>query len=177
MAFYRGANVLMGMAFARETGPLVTPRDWALIAAIFGFVFLLTQIASEEPHPRRERLMRLTGALVVLLVLFNVLLYVGEFSKGVDVPWELCVLMSLAVAGVIARLLQLARRSVNRLTPESVQKLVIGGLVGTIVLNAGFVAFTGKAGPTVGVLFLLLPTFIMLRFFHLLYPGTSTAID
>jgi hypothetical protein len=134
----------------------------------------VTQIVSEESRLNRERLLRLIGALIVVLVVVHVLLYLPSLSKA---RVEVCVLVSFFVVGVVARLVQLARRVARELTPESVQKLVVGGFVGAIVLNANFVAFTGRVGPTIGVLFLLLPTFILLRFFHVLFPGTRTAMD
>ena len=175
LALGRGLNLLLGMAFAHREGPLVAKLEhWGPVAAVLVFVFLVTQIASEERHPRRERLLRLTGALTVLLVLFHIFLYVLPLS---DAPVILCVVLSVFVTGVVLRLLQLARRAVHELSTASVQKLVVAGLVGTIVLNANFVAFTGQASPTLGVLFLLLPAFVMFRFLHMLFPGTQTAID
>lgn len=175
LAFCRGVNVILGAGFAHHAGPLLPKVEhWAPAVAVFGFAFLVTQISSEETHPRRERLVRLIGALIVLLVLLNVFLYTSSLSKA---QLTLKVIMSIFVAGVILRLLQLARRTVHELSTESVQKLVVAGLVGTIVLNANFVAFTGEIGPTVGILFLLLPSFILFRFFHMLYPGTETAMD
>ena len=175
LALIRGLNVIFGMAFAHQGGlPLGNLEAWGAVAALVAYVFLVTQIASEEEHPRRERLLRLTGGLVVLLVLLNVFLYVSPLSRADAL---LCVATSVFVAGTVARLLQLARRSVHELSSESVQKLAVAGLVGSIVLNANFAAFTGDDAATFGVLFLLLPTFLMFRFFHALYPGTRSAID
>ncbi len=171
----RWAAPVMGMAFANPAGPLVPKVElWGPVAALFGYVCLVTQIASEEARVNRERLLRLVGALIVVLVVLNVMLYVSGLSKA---EIELRVLVSVFVAAVIARLLQLARRVARELTPESVQKLVVGGFVGAIVVNANFVAFTGHTGQTIGILFLLLPSFILLRFFHILFPGTRTAMD
>jgi 4-hydroxybenzoate polyprenyltransferase len=176
LALTRGLNIVLGISFAHAAGPVVARVEyWGPVAAVCGYVFLVTQMASEEEHPRRERLMILTGAIIVLLVLFNVVLYVSPLAASASIA--LRVIVSVFVLGVILRLLQLARRVVHELTTESVQKLVVAALVGSIVLNANFLAFTGRAEPTFGVLFLLLPTFFMLRFFHVLYPGTSTAMD
>jgi 4-hydroxybenzoate polyprenyltransferase len=175
LALSRGLNIILGMAFAHREGPLVArPEYWTPVVAVFAYVLLVTQVASEEAHARRERLLRLTGALILILVLLNAFLYVSPLSKA-SLPLRVSV--SVFVAGVVLRFLQLARRSVHELSAESVEKLVVAGLVATIVVNANFVAFTGKAGPTLGVLFLLLPTFLMFRFFHRLYQGTRTAID
>jgi 4-hydroxybenzoate polyprenyltransferase len=170
------AYVVLGVAFAHGGGPLMPSVEyWGPVAAIFGYVFLVTALASEEDHPRRERLIRLTGGVIVLLVVFNVLLYVATFAALV--PLTDCLFVSVFVAGTVLRIVLLARRAVRELRTESVQKLVVAGFVGTIVLNANFVAFAGRLVPTLGVLFLLLPTFAMLRFFHILYPGTRTAMD
>ena len=175
LSVIRGLNIILGMAFAYQQGPLVpTLECWGPVAAVVGFVFIVTQIVSEEKHPRRERLLRLSAALILLLVIFNVFLYVLPLSRA---SVTLRVIVSVFVAGVVLRLLQLARRTVHELSTASVQKLVVAGLVGTIVVNANFVAFTGQAAQTLGVLFLLLPTFFMFRFLHVLYPGTQTAID
>ncbi len=175
LALIRALNVIVGMAFALPQGPLVPASElWGPVAALFGYVMLITQIASETTRLNRERLLRVIGATVVVLVVFNALLYFPRISHcGLDV----CLLMSVFIGAVIARLLQLARRVARELTPESVEKLVIGGFVGVIVLNANFIAFTGNAGETLGTLFLLLPTFLMLRFFHVLFPGTKSAMD
>jgi 4-hydroxybenzoate polyprenyltransferase len=172
----RGVNVIFGMAFAvGDAGPLVPkPELWAPVAALVGYIFLVTQIASEEGRANRERLLRLTGALIVVLVVLNVLLYILHPSNA---RIELRVLLSVAVLAVVLRLLQLARRVARELSTESVQKLVVAGFVGAIVLNANFVAFTGAVGATIGILFLIAPTFLLLRFFHVLFPGTRTAID
>ncbi|HUW58552.1 MAG TPA: hypothetical protein VMZ92_18090, partial [Planctomycetota bacterium] len=175
LSVIRGLSIILGMAFAHQGGPLVPKVEcWGPVAALVGFVFIVTRIVSEEKHPRRERLLRLTATLILLLVIFNVLLYVLPLSKA---SVTLCVIVSVFVAGVVMRFLQLVRRSVHELSTASVQKLVVAGLVGTIVVNANFVAFTGEADQTLGVLFLLLPAFIMFRFLHVLYPGTQTAID
>jgi 4-hydroxybenzoate polyprenyltransferase len=175
LSLIRGLNVILGMAFAYPVRPSVNnPEIWGPVAAVLGYVFLVTRVASEEGHPRRERLLRLTGGLVVLLVVLNVFLYVSPLSRA---SIGLCIATSVFVAGTIARLLQLARRAVHELSAESVQKLVVAGLVGSIVLNANFVAFTDDDAATLGVLFLLLPTFLMFRFFHAIYQGTRTAID
>ena len=175
VGFVRAMGMVIGMAFAVPNGPFVPkPELWGPVAAIFGYVFIVTQIASEEARLNRERLLRLIGAMVVLLVALNVLLYVSWLSKaGV----ELCILLSVFVAGTVGRLVYLGRRVARELTPESVQKLAIGGFVAAIVLNANFVAFAGRTGAAIGVLFLLLPTFLLLRFFHILFPGTRTAMD
>jgi 4-hydroxybenzoate polyprenyltransferase len=175
LALSRGFNIILGMAFAHRGGPLVLRFEyWAPIVAVVGYVLLVTQLASEEAHARRGRLFRFTAALILILVLLHGFLYVSTLSKA---TLFLRVSVSLFVAGVVARFLQLAHRCVRELSAESVEKLVVAGLVATIVLNANFVAFTGKTGATFGVLFLLLPTFIMFRFFHRLFQGTWTAID
>jgi len=175
LALSRALNIILGMAFAHREGPLVARFEyWAPVVAVFGYVLLVTQVASEEAHARRERLLRLTGALILILVLLNVFLYVSDLSKA---TLFLRISVSVFVTGVVLRFLQLARRCVHELSAESVEKLVVAGLVATIVLNANFVAFTGRTGPTFGVLFLLLPTFLLFRFFHRLYQGTRTAID
>jgi 4-hydroxybenzoate polyprenyltransferase len=175
LALSRGLNIILGMAFAYRTGPPVVRFEyWAPVVAVFGYVLLVTLVVSEEAHARRGRLFRLTGALILILVLLHVFLYVSPLSHA---SLFLRLSVSLFVAGVIARFLQLARRCVHELSAESVEKLVVAALVATIVLNANFVAFTGDAGDTFGVLFLLLPTFIMFRFFHRLFQGTRTAID
>jgi hypothetical protein len=163
------------MAFAHQGGPPVVHFEyWAPVVAVFGYVLLVTLVASEEAHARRGRLFRLAAALILILVLLHVFLYVSPLSHA---TLFLRVSVSLFVAGVVARFLQLAHRCVRELSAESVEKLVMAGLVATIVLNANFVAFTGNTGATFGVLFLLLPTFIMFRFFHRLFQGTWTAVD
>ena len=175
IALVRAANVVLGMAFAHRGGALVPHMEyWGPVAAVFGVVFLVAEIASEEAHARRERLLRLTGAVIVLLAAFNVLLYVPKLSTAKLTD---CIALSVFVLATILRLGYLARRAVREMSAESIQKLAVAGLVGVIVLNANFIAFAGELMPTLGILFLLVPTFLMLRFFHMLYPGTRTAMD
>jgi len=175
LAVVRGATVLLGMGFAHTNGvPVPSMEYWGPPAAVVAYVFLATQIAAEEEHPRRERLLRVSAAVIVLLVVLHVLLYVSPLSRA---TLSDCIFISVFVLGTVVRLGQLARRAVRELSAESVQKLEVAVLVGMIVLNANFVAFAGTLVPTLGVLFLLVPTFLLLRFFHLLYPGTRTAMD
>jgi 4-hydroxybenzoate polyprenyltransferase len=175
MAVCRGCNLLLGFAFAHVHGPLIQQTILlGPILAVSGYVFLVTQISSEEERPRAEVLVGFTAALVVLLLLLTGVHYYSSLSHA---EWYLIATVTVFVLGVVFRLLQVARRTVHDLTPGSVEKLVMAGLVGTIVLDANFTAFAGQSGPTFGVLFLLVPTFLMLRFFRALYPGTNTAID
>jgi len=175
LALSRGLNIILGMAFAYRGEPLVVHfQYWAPVVAVIAYVLLVTQLASEEAHARRGKLVQLTAALILILVLLHVFLYVSSLSKA---SIFLRISVSLFVAGVVARFLQLARRCVRELSAESVEKLVVAGLVATIVLNANFVAFTGNTPATLGVLFLLLPTFLMFRSFHRLFQGTWTAVD
>ncbi|HUV38737.1 MAG TPA: UbiA family prenyltransferase [Planctomycetota bacterium] len=175
VALLRGTTVVMGMAFAGAGGPVVsTLEHWGPPAAVFAYVFLATRIGAEQAHPRREGVLRLTGALIVLLVVLHALVYVSPLSKA---RFTDGLVLSVFVLGVVVRLVQLARRAVARPSAESVGKLEVGALVAIIVLNAGLTAMAGTLVPTLGVLFLLLPTVVLLRFFHLLFPGTRSAID
>ena len=157
MAICRGGNVILGMAFMHKVGfPVTQATQLGPVAALIGYVFVVTQISLEEETPRAEPLVLLTGSIVVILLALTGCHYFTSLS---DASWSLALVTSFFVLAAVLRILQVA------------------GLVGTVVLDANFVAFAGHAGPTFGVLFLFIPTFLMLRFFHALYPGARDAIE